>query len=82
MVTSCRVIVRSTPGLNVATVITATQQEADTVQGDCTNTEDLSAPPENFQQFAAAGFDVDWCQYRVCCLAIHELQFCDVHRIS
>ena len=62
---SYRVIVQMTPGLNVPTIAIATQQEASTVQGDCSNTGDLSTPPENFQQFSSAEFDIDWCQYQV-----------------
>ena len=65
VVASSRVIVQTTPGLNVATITMVTEQEANTVQGDCANPEDLSTPPENFQQFSTAEFDIDWCQYQV-----------------
>ena len=71
-----RVIVQTTPGLDVAVVTVATSDEASSVQENCDPSNRLSPPPSNFELFARDGFDISWCQYVVrCqtrCLVVHE----------
>lgn len=60
-----RVLVRVSPGLNVAmTLPTATQQQANLLQGNCGDVQtDLPSPPLNFNQFTLREFVIDWCRY-------------------
>lgn len=61
-----RVIVQTTPGLNVAVVAVATSDEASLVQGNCDPSDNFSLPPSNFEHFASDGFNISWCRYIVC----------------
>lgn len=60
-----RLIVWTTPGLNVASVAVVTSDDASSVQGNCDPSDSFSTPPLNFELFARDGFDINWCQYRV-----------------
>ena len=60
-----RVIVEATPGINVDTIAMATQEQADSVQGDCSSEDDFELPPVNFDLFAERGFEIDWCTFQV-----------------
>ena len=60
-----RVIVLTTPGIDVSTVVMANLDDATVVQGNCYSSGRFSLPPLNFELLAEEGFDIDWCQYVV-----------------
>ena len=63
-----RVMVQMTAGVNVTKFIhTTTEQGASSVQGNCTNS-NSTLPPLNFNQFAARGFQINWCLYTLKCI--------------
>ena len=65
-----RVIVQTTPGLDVAV---PTSDDSASVPESCDPSDNFDAPPLNFELFQRAGFEIDWCRYVVSWLLLHLL---------